>query len=147
MKVLIEKVHQKYEDGNCYESWIQAQLASNHKIKIFDPDCLIPKDYESKIIECMILLMIWEEAPYFTELHGIYLGKYKISSIEREKYKVPNYLNDLSIDKKNYFENLYAFQTKDGVFFVEKDRLKGKEGEEIEIKVFRFDIFAWLPIQ
>ena len=147
MKILINKVHQNYKDDNCHEAWIQAQLTRNREIKIFDPDCLIPKDCENKIIECLISLMIWEEAPYFTELNGKYLGKYRISSIEREKYIIPTYLKDLNIDKRNFLEGLYAFQTEEGLFFVEKDRLHGKEGEEIKIKVFRFDVFAWCPSQ
>lgn len=146
MKVLINKVHQNYQDEICYEAWIQAQLKNNREIKIFDPDCLIPKESENKIIECLILLMIWEEAPYFIELQGKYLGRYRISSMEREKYIIPSYYKDLNIDKKHYLEGLYAFETEEGLFFVEKDRLQGKEGEEIKIKVFRFDVFAWYQI-
>lgn len=146
MKVLIHKVHQNYKDEICYEAWIQAQLKNNREIKIFDPDCLIPKESENKIIECLISLMIWEEAPYFTELQGKYLGRHRISSNERDKYIIPAYYKDLNIDKKQYLERLYAFETEEGLFFVEKDRLKGKEGEEINIKAFRFDIFAWYQI-
>jgi hypothetical protein len=147
LKIFINKVHQNYKDEICHEAWIQAQLSNNQEIKIFDPDCLIPKDIENKIIECLISLMIWEEAPYFTELVGKYLGKYRISSKERERYIIPSYLKDLNIDKSNYLEGLYAFETEEGLFFVEKDRLQGKEGEELKIKVFRFDIFAWFLIE
>jgi hypothetical protein len=147
LRVFIEKIYQNYKNDRCQNSWIQGKLNSNLKIRIYDPECLIPKDCENKRIEALISLMIWEKKFfYFTELNGKYIGKYKISLTEIKKYIIPSYLEEMNIDREEYLEDLYAVQTEDGIFFVRKDIYIDKWEQEIHINVFRFDLLAWYPL-
>ena len=146
MRVIIEKVYQNYENERCQNSWIVGILNNNLKIKIYDPECLIPKNYENKKSECLISLMIWDKGPLFTEISGKYIGKYEIPLNEIERYIIPSYLGGMNIKVEEYLEDLYAFQTENGIFFVRKDIYIDKWEEEIKINVFRFDLLAWFPI-
>ena len=147
LKVFIEKVYQNYKNNRCQNSWISGILNSHLKIRIYDPECLIPKEYENKKVEALISLMIWNRGPYFTELSGKYIGRYEIPLTEIKKYIIPSYLEGMDIDGQEYLEDLYAFQTEDGIFFVRKDIYIDKWEQEIKINVFKFDILAWYPIE
>ena len=149
MKVLINEVNPgTVYKGKISDYWISGILENGKEIEIFD---FIPYDlrkYVNMKVECLIIPLIADINTSIkdikdTNLIGTYLGKYTIPSKWKKKRR--SWYFKLILKKE-----LVAIKTYDGVFIISSDYIKNfniKKGDELYLKVGRYDLVAWHQIE
>jgi len=149
MKVLLKSVDigSKYDD-KVFDYWIKGQLISGRVIEIFDAAPFNLGKYVSKTIEALILAS-FVQVIYITDnvddnlIKGTFLGKYNIDDKWENIYEGGNEIYE-SVSE------WYAIKTDDGIFLFTLnigDLNAIKEGEIIFLKIGRYDLLAWRPIE
>ena len=149
MKVLLKSVDigSKYDD-KVYDYWIKGQLNSGQVIEIFDAAPFDLRNYESKTIEALIIAT-FVQVVYNTDnvdenlTNGTFLGKYNINDKWENIYEGGNKIYE-SVSE------WYGIKTDDGIFLLTLnigDLNAIKEGEIIFLKIGRYDLLAWRPIE
>ncbi|MFX1340713.1 MAG: hypothetical protein ACFFDK_19035 [Promethearchaeota archaeon] len=148
MKVLLKNVDIGSEyDDKVYDYWIVGQLNSGKQIEIFDAAPFDLRKYESKTIECLIVAT-FVEVVYNSDnvdeiiINGTFLGKYSLDDKWENISEGGNKIYEL-------VSEWYAIKTDDGIFLLtlsKKELNSMKEGDIIFLKVGRYDLLAWYPI-
>jgi len=139
LKVIIKEVYRSLskKDKICHEAFIFGELDNGIKLKIFDPDCIVPKRCKNQIIDCL-LSATKSNTSSGISMKGKYLGKYIMPSEWLEIYN--------SLDEAN-LNSFHGIETQEGIFFIRPDDVKEKVGEIINFNISRFSIFAWCSIK
>jgi hypothetical protein len=151
MKILIRKVTPgTIYDGKVSDFWIKGQLIDGQTIEIFDATPYDLREMEDQTLDCLLISCFTEIVNKSNQnenkeviLEGTYLGPHDISNKWKNVFEGGNRIYKLA-------SKFYGINSENGILLatLDKNQIESlNEGDNLRMRVGRYDLVAWLPIE